>query len=258
MSFDRIIFSTPCFNFLNGMLSQISRGLRGFDGKIEESLEAMSGEFAKACLRDDVPLAFAEPVKWKLPNRLLELQTAYLDWLGQDAPYVGSGKPLYPIMELLPEVTKKARKSGVEFRPLQAQEDMKGLELAIAMAEDNIGRTDDRLMALRFLDAILGRSSWASREAADEYSRAHTRLWQNRTRFFSNLMRLVLVSGDVERMEALRARIGREYLSSNMSVIEYLQPDGVVPGGWFDSDEQALRTDVANALSTQLVSGESD
>jgi hypothetical protein len=271
---ERITFSAPCFNFIDGMLRQISNGLRGYDGRIVENLEAMSGVFAKACLRDDLPLALTMSGGFTVPNRLLELQKAYLKWLTADREYAGSGGKLYPVVELLPLAAEpstvsrplKAREfedDGLQVlvtknrkvvtRPSNTRKKMKGLTLAIALAEDNIDITSDRIAALRFLDSVWGRGEWPNPQAGAEYRRAYDMLWANRSRFVADLMALVLMQGDASRVEALRQRIYTEKFGERMSVMHYFGENGVHPGQWLEVDEQTFRSEVKEAAERPFV-----
>lgn len=270
---ERIIFSAPCFNFIEGMLRQISQGLRGYDGRIVENLEAMSGVFAKACLRDDLPLTVTMSGGFTVPNRLHEMQRAYLKWLAADREYAGSGGKLYPVVELLPHVAEASTVSrplkvkaleddGMQVvvtknrkivtRPSHARKKMKGLTLAIALAEDNIDITSDRIAALRFLDSVWGRGEWPNPQAEAEYRRAYDTLWANRSRFLADLMALVLMQGDAARVEALRQRIYTEKFGERMAVMHYFGENGVHPGQWLEVDEQTFRSEVTEAVKRPL------
>jgi hypothetical protein len=250
MDFERLIFSAPCYNFLESLVTQISQGLRNSDGKVIDDLDAMKGAFAKVCLRDDVSLAFVGEVPFKVPNRLLQMQEAYIKSLDKERDFIGRGK-LYAIVGLLPTLERKIRKSRL-FRPLQVKDKLKGLELAIATAEDNIGRTDDRIAALRFLASTWGMHGWPNRESEAAYGRAYSGLWERRSRFYTNLMRLVLVQGDMERLERLREDVYEQYMKPGMAVMHYLEPEGSHPGGWFSKDEESFRAELKEAIETPL------
>ena len=248
---DRLILSAPCYNFLEGLVTQIARGLRGHDGQTPEYLEAMKGTFAKACLRDDIPLAHSGSVPFKLPNRLLELQRAYVKWLDDERTQF-TGAVLYPIVNLLPELEKSVKKSRKLFRPATVKEKQTGLERAIATAEDNIGRTSDRIAALRFLDAVWGMHGWPNRGAEEAYGTAYTALWKRRSDFYRDLMQLVLVQGDLGRIEQLRKDVYKQYLAPGISVMHLLETDGNQPGHWYSDDEDAFRSDMKAAIETPL------
>lgn len=247
----RIIFSATCYNFLESLVTQISQGLRNAEGNTRDDLDAMKGVFAKVCLRDDVSLAFVGEVPFKVPNRLLQLQEAYLKALVTEKVFVGRGK-LYAIVGLLPELEKKAKKGGKLFRPLHAKVKLEGLDLAIATAEDNIGRTDDRIAALRFLASTWGMHGWPHGEAEVAYRRAYSGLWERRSRFYADLMRLVLVQGDIERIDKLRKAVYEEYLHPGMGIMHYLEPEGAQPAGWPSQDEEAFRAELKDAVETPL------
>lgn len=243
------IFNARCFAFLDALLGQISNGLRGYDGRQSVSVEALRGLFAQVCMRQDIPLAFAEGAKLPkgIPDRLMELQQAYIAFIDSEKAWFGSR--VYSIVEVPKEALSRPRKL---FRPVRAKNSLKGLSFAIAMAEDNIGRTSDRLAALRFLDTFWGIHGWPTEEARLCWGEAYGKLVQNANRFTGDLMRLVLVEGDAARIDELRKQVYEGYFRDGVAVAEYLKPEGSLAGGWLADEEERFRDDLKASISREL------
>jgi hypothetical protein len=242
------IFNVRCFAFLDALLGQISRGLRGYDGRQTVSVEALRGLFAQVCMRHDIPLNFEEGAKLPkgIPDRLLELQQAYIAFIGSEKAWFGA--KVYSIVDVPAQALSRQRKL---FRPVRAKNNLKGLDFAIAMAEDNLGRSNDRLAALRFLDTFWGMHGWPTDEARQCWGEAYSKLVQNVNRFSAELMRLVLVQGDAARIDELRKQVYESYFRDGVAVAEYLQPEGNLSGGWL-GDEEKFRQDMKTSMSHEL------
>ncbi|PNG50106.1 MULTISPECIES: hypothetical protein [unclassified Variovorax] len=246
-------FSARCFTTIQSLLSQVLNGLRDYDGRPKVCLAPLRGALAEVCLRDEpqcvfkvAPQSAAGEARERL---LLQAYFHHIHAAGRDEGVEHDIRPL-PLSLEGSACKQFADLFGDEqFHEAVPTPEGPGtsVKYAFALARHNRRINASRVATLDFLASLAPLTHFP--EAGACASEARGVLYGRNRQFTLDMLKFAVVLGDAQTLHQVREEVCRPSFSERMSVIEYLQVDGRIPGKWLAGEEQNFRSEISARMA---------